>query len=133
MEKCTYCVQRIQNTKIQAKNEGRRPIGPNEITVACQDACPTNAITFGDLNNLESEVRKNHDNPRSYSMLEDLNNRPRTKYLARVRNPHPILIDYDDRNSIAGYGKAATPAPGKTDAKSGRRKEEHSEAEHADH
>ena len=132
MEKCTYCVQRIQNKKIEAKNDGRRPIGPNEITVACQDACPTNAITFGDLNNLESEVRKNHDNPRSYSMLEDLNNRPRTKYLARVRNPHPILIDYDDRNSVAGYGKAATPAPDKTEAKADGEKE-HKEPEHADH
>ena len=102
MEKCTYCVQRIQNTKILAKNDGRRDIGPNEITVACQDACPTNAITFGDLNNLESDVRKAHDNPRAYSMLEDLNNRPRTQYLARVRNPHPSLIDYDDRNSMRG-------------------------------
>jgi molybdopterin-containing oxidoreductase family iron-sulfur binding subunit len=69
MEKCTYCVQRIQNTKIQAKNEGRRPIGPNEITTACQDACPTSAIKFGDLNNLDSDVRKAHDSPRAYSML----------------------------------------------------------------
>ena len=115
MEKCTYCVQRIQTTKITAKNEGRRPIGANEIKVACQDACPTNAITFGDLNNLESDVRKNHDNPRAYSMLEDLNNRPRTKYLARVRNPHPVLNDFDDRNSIRG-----TPDKG----------HDHAEAEH---
>jgi molybdopterin-containing oxidoreductase family iron-sulfur binding subunit len=104
MEKCTYCVQRIQSTKILAKNEGRRPIGPNEITTACQDACPTSAIKFGDLNNLESEVRKAHDNPRSYSMLEELNNRPRTKYLARVRNPHPALIDFDDTNSVPHHG-----------------------------
>ena len=107
MEKCTYCVQRIQSAKITAKNEGRRPIGAEEITTACQDACPTSAIKFGDLNNLESEVRKAHDNPRAYSMLEDLNNRPRTKYLARVRNPHPVLVDYDDRNSIRGNGNTA--------------------------
>jgi molybdopterin-containing oxidoreductase family iron-sulfur binding subunit len=104
MEKCTYCVQRIQNTKIQAKNEGRRPIGPNEITTACQDACPTSAIKFGDLNNLDSDVRKAHDSPRAYSMLEELNNRPRTMYLARVRNPHPGLIDFDDRDSDPHHG-----------------------------
>lgn len=103
MEKCTYCVQRIQNTKIQAKNENRE-IGANEIQVACQEACPTQAITFGDLNNKESDVAKAHANPRAYSMLEELNNRPRTKYLARVRNVHPALIDKDDRDSKGGHG-----------------------------
>lgn len=112
MEKCTYCVQRIQNTKIQAKTEGNRPIGPNEIRTACQDACPTRAITFGDLNNLitfegsnrlQSDVRRAHDNPRSYTLLEELNNYPRTKYLARVSNPHPALVDHDDRNSVRGF------------------------------
>ena len=97
MEKCSYCVQRIQNTKIKAKNE-HRAIGPNEITTACQDACPTNAIEFGDLHNAESRVAKAQANPRAYSMLEDLNNRPRTMYLARVRNPHLALVDWDDRN-----------------------------------
>ncbi|MFK7769698.1 MAG: Fe-S-cluster-containing hydrogenase [Mariniblastus sp.] len=97
MEKCSYCVQRIQNTKIQAKNE-HREIGPNEITTACQDACPTQAIEFGDLHNAESRVAKAHANPRAYSMLEELNNRPRTMYLARVRNPHIALVDWDDRN-----------------------------------
>ena len=103
MEKCTYCVQRIQNTKIQANNEGRRPIGPNEITTACQDACATKAIKFGDLHDPESDVAKAHANPRSYVMLEELNNRPRTKYLARVRNVHPALMEYDDRDSIPKY------------------------------
>jgi molybdopterin-containing oxidoreductase family iron-sulfur binding subunit len=92
MEKCTYCVQRIQNTKIKAKAE-RREIGANEITVACQDACPANAITFGDLNNSESNVAKAHGSSRAYTMLEELNNWPRTQYLARVRNPHPDLVD----------------------------------------
>jgi len=99
MEKCTYCVQRIQNTKIQAKNE-HREIGANEIVVACQEACPTSAIKFGDLNHADSDVAKAHANPRSYVMLEELNNRPRTKYLAKVRNPHPALIDFDDRSSV---------------------------------
>ena len=99
MEKCSYCVQRIQNTKINAKADGNRDIGPNEITTACQDACPTQAIEFGDLNNKESRVHKAHANPRAYSMLEILNNLPRTKYLARVANPHPALVDWDDRAS----------------------------------
>ncbi len=104
MEKCSYCVQRIQNTKIKAKVEGNRDIGPNEITTACQDACPTQAIKFGDLHNKESDVAKAHANPRAYSMLEELNNRPRTMYLARVRNPHPALRDHDDRDSVPGHG-----------------------------
>ena len=133
MEKCTYCVQRIQNIKIQAKNEGRRPIGANEVTTACQDACPTSAISFGDLNNLDSKVRKDHDNPRAYSMLEDLNNRPRTKYLARVRNPHPALIDFDDRNSVRGYDSAhATEGGGDAEHKAEHADESH-KTEPADH
>lgn len=106
MEKCSYCVQRIQNTKIKAKVENRE-IGANEITSACQDACPTQAIKFGDLHNHDSDVAKAHANPRAYSMLEELNNRPRTLYLARVRNPHPSLVDHDDTDSIGDYGHAA--------------------------
>ena len=100
MEKCTFCVQTIQNTKIKAKVEGRE-IGPNEIKTACQNACATNAIKFGDLNNVESDVHKAHANPRSYYMIEELNNRPRTKYLAKVRNVHPAMIDHDDRDSVS--------------------------------
>ena len=99
MEKCTYCVQRIQNKKIQAKVE-HRPIGDNEITTACQDACPTSAITFGDLNRVTSAVHAAHKSPRAYSMLEELNNWPRTVYLARVRNVHPDMIDHDDSDSV---------------------------------
>jgi len=103
MEKCTYCVQHIQAAKIQAKNENRK-IGPNEVQTACQSACATQAIKFGDLHNFESDVAKAHANPRAYSMLEELNNRPRTKYLARVRNPHEALCDIDDRNSVGHHG-----------------------------
>lgn len=106
MEKCTYCVQRIQNVKIRAKNEQRK-IGPNEITTACQDACPTGAIRFGDLLNPASDVAKAHANPRSYTVLEELNNRPRTKYLARVRNPHPALVDWDDRGPTSRASQVA--------------------------
>ncbi|MCP4464037.1 MAG: TAT-variant-translocated molybdopterin oxidoreductase [Planctomycetaceae bacterium] len=93
MEKCTYCVQRIQNAKIKAKTEGNREIGPNEIKPACQDACPTQAIVFGDIQNEKSDVHKLHKNPRAYALLEELNIYPRTKYLARVVNPHPALVE----------------------------------------
>jgi len=90
MEKCTYCVQRIQNSKIEAKAD-RRALGPNEIKTACQEACASEAIKFGDLNNPESDVAKAHANPRAYAMLKELNVKPRTKYLARITNPHPWL------------------------------------------
>lgn len=92
MEKCSFCVQRIQNGKIKAKADPDS-FKLTDITTACQDACPTQAITFGDLNNAESEVAHAHASPRAYTMLEELNNWPRTQYLARVRNPHPDLVD----------------------------------------
>ncbi|MDX1967899.1 MAG: TAT-variant-translocated molybdopterin oxidoreductase [Planctomycetaceae bacterium] len=90
MEKCTYCVQRIQNVKIGAKNE-QRAVRDGEVVTACQQACPANAIVFGDLNDKSSRVAALHAGPRSYAMLAELNVQPRTKYLARIRNPHPWL------------------------------------------
>ncbi|MBX3452322.1 MAG: TAT-variant-translocated molybdopterin oxidoreductase [Planctomycetaceae bacterium] len=90
IEKCTYCVQRIQSSKIVAKNEGRA-VRDGEIVTACQQACAANAIEFGDLRNEESKVAKAHANSRAYAMLAELNVKPRTKYLARIRNPHPAL------------------------------------------
>ena len=92
MEKCTYCVQRIQDTKIDAKN-GRRSIEDGEIVTACQEACPAQAIVFGDLNDKDCAVAKAHADDRSYGMLAELNTKPRTKYLARIRNPHPWLAE----------------------------------------
>jgi molybdopterin-containing oxidoreductase family iron-sulfur binding subunit len=91
MEKCTFCVQRIQRVKIQAKN-AKRPIKDGEIKTACQDTCPTDAIVFGDLNDGSARVTKLQNTPRSYGVLEELNNRPRVKYLARIKNPHPELV-----------------------------------------
>ncbi|MCA8988210.1 MAG: TAT-variant-translocated molybdopterin oxidoreductase [Planctomycetaceae bacterium] len=92
MEKCTYCVQRIQNGKIAAKN-ARRLVQDGEIETACQEACPADAIVFGNLQDEKSQVFQLHHNPRSYAMLGELNVKPRTQYLARVRNPHPSLQD----------------------------------------
>jgi molybdopterin-containing oxidoreductase family iron-sulfur binding subunit len=98
MEKCTYCVQRIQTTKIDARND-RRPIRDGEMKTACQQACPTAAIEFGDLNDPDSRVAQAHADARSYGMLAELNVKPRTRYLARVRNPHPSLEEPRTRSA----------------------------------
>ncbi len=90
MEKCTYCVQRIQAVKIQTKN-AREPIADGAIQTACQQACPAQAIVFGDLADRKSQVTTWQKDARSYGMLAELNIKPRTTYLARIRNPHPDL------------------------------------------
>jgi len=90
MEKCTYCIQRIASVRIDAKRENR-PIRDGEVVTACQQACPTKAITFGDIVDPESHVAKLRASPLNYAMLSELATFPRTTYLARVTNPNPEI------------------------------------------
>jgi Fe-S-cluster-containing dehydrogenase component len=95
MEKCTYCVQRISRARRAAEKENRT-IADGEVVTACQAACPTRAISFGDLNNATSRVNALRTEPQSYALLGELGTRPRTTYLARLCNPNP---DFDKAQS----------------------------------
>ncbi|MEZ6017941.1 MAG: TAT-variant-translocated molybdopterin oxidoreductase [Planctomycetota bacterium] len=92
MEKCTYCIQRISAARIKARNVGRL-VQDGEVVTSCQSACPPNAITFGNIKDETSAVAKKRNEPRAYAMLEELNIRPRTLYMAKVANLNPKLKD----------------------------------------
>ncbi|CAA6679027.1 MULTISPECIES: TAT-variant-translocated molybdopterin oxidoreductase [unclassified Lentimonas] len=118
MEKCTFCTQRIEAAKIEQKRLAGASddirIADGNIKVACQQACPTDAITFGDISDAESEVSQMKASDRNYSVLGYLNARPRTTYLARLRNPNPEMPDayekpyayaqYDERYGYGSHG-----------------------------
>ncbi len=111
MEKCTYCVQRIRLAEIEA-HKADRPIRDGEIVTACQAVCPTNAIVFGDINDPDTKVAKAKREPHDYSILEELNTRPRTTYLAGVTNPNPRLPSVVIPQREKSKQKAAAEAGG---------------------
>jgi MoCo/4Fe-4S cofactor protein with predicted Tat translocation signal len=103
MEKCTFCLQRLSRAKIDAKLAGRDPKTVQAQT-ACQQACPAQAITFGNLADPQSAIVKAKQDPRGYSLLGELNSKPRTTYMARVRNPHPDLAPAAPAASTGHHG-----------------------------
>jgi molybdopterin-containing oxidoreductase family iron-sulfur binding subunit len=90
MEKCTYCTQRISNVRIEAEKRNE-PVRDGSIVTACEQACPSQAIVFGNANDPDSRVAKLRAQQRNYAIMPELNSRPRTTYLAAVRNPNPEL------------------------------------------
>jgi molybdopterin-containing oxidoreductase family iron-sulfur binding subunit len=107
MEKCTYCIQRISAARIKAKRENR-PIADGEVVTACQQACPTEAIVFGNLNDPQSRLVQLKKSPLDYGVLAELNTKPRTTYLPRIVNSHPSLPP-PSAASEAGHGESHSP------------------------
>ncbi len=113
MEKCTYCVQRVNRSRIEARREGR-PLREGEVVTACQQTCPTQAIVFGDITDEGGLVRMLKRQPRSYEVLEERNTQPRTSYLARLSNPNPALTPATEPEGAHHAAAQATPGPAKS-------------------
>ncbi len=127
MEKCTYCTQRMQPVKIKARVE-ERAIYDGEVQTACQAACPSQAIVFGNIKDPASRVARLREDPRAYAMLAELNIKPRTLYMARVRNTHPRLMTTDQLvDPHQGHGHGVEHSEGGEHSGS-----EHTEGEHAE-
>ena len=147
MEKCTFCTQRIESAKIEQKRlagaSGDVRIADGKIKTACQQVCPTDAITFGDISDADSEVSKMKASDRNYSVLGYLNARPRTTYLARLRNPNPAMPDayekpyayaqYDARYGHGSHGAHADDHGAGHDDHHGHDHSSHSKDAHAAH
>ena len=103
MEKCTFCTQRIAVGRIEAKNRGEA-IQDGAIQTACQQACSTQAIVFGDLEDKDSKVSAAHASPRAYGILTELMTKPRNLFLAKIRNPHPLLARPEEHKGHGGHG-----------------------------
>jgi molybdopterin-containing oxidoreductase family iron-sulfur binding subunit len=104
MEKCTYCIQRIEAARITTRKEGGRPFRDGDVVTACQAACPTRAIDFGNIVDETSIVyKKREQDPRSYGLLSQLNVKPRTEYLARIRNPHSRLMTAKQKEDLVRF------------------------------
>ena len=133
MEKCTYCVQRIQNGKIMSRNEnGIEKIEDGDIQTACQQACPTQAIVFGDLNDTTSRVYANHNDPRSYAVLEELNIKPRTQYLARLRNVPERLMTHEQLHPEVKHGSSHGEHSDEQHSDEQHSDEQHSDSSHTE-
>jgi molybdopterin-containing oxidoreductase family iron-sulfur binding subunit len=103
MEKCSFCIQRIQAGKLQAKLENRK-VKDGDVKTACQQSCPADAIIFGDVNDKNSEIAKLFNNERSYVLLEEYNVQPSVSYMTKIRNV--------DEDLAGGHTEHSTTAPG---------------------
>ncbi len=101
MEKCTFCVQRINAGKFEAKEAGFERVPDGKIKTACQESCPAEAIVFGDLNNPDSAVSKESHLSHGFHVLKDFNTKPSITYLAKIRNPHPKLLVFEHNQEVS--------------------------------
>jgi len=130
MEKCTFCVQRIEAGKIEARKDGGRPVRDGEIKTACQMACPSGAIEFGNLQDKTAVVTKKHEDRRAYATLSQLNVKPRTLYLAKIRNTHPRLMTAIQLADLVTYGEPMHHGAGHGDAHGTGHGEDHGHGDH---